>query len=68
MISINEAYGWDWTYHAYREWQGWSVEYDESIYLIILSMIYSYMSSFPLLPAPFFYFALLVDSQHISTA
>jgi len=30
-ISIFEEWGWDWTYHAYREWQGWSVEYDENI-------------------------------------
>ena len=20
-------YGWDWTYHAFREWDGWSVEH-----------------------------------------
>jgi len=26
-ISIFEEYGWDWTYHAFREWQGWSVEH-----------------------------------------
>jgi len=26
-ISIFEANGWDWSYHAFREWQGWSVEY-----------------------------------------
>jgi len=26
-IEIFEEYGWDWTYHAFREWQGWSVEY-----------------------------------------
>lgn len=25
-ISIFEEYGWDWTYHAFREWPGWSVE------------------------------------------
>jgi hypothetical protein len=25
-ISLFEEYGWDWTYHAYREWDGWSVE------------------------------------------
>lgn len=24
--SIFEEYGWDWTYHAFREWGGWSVE------------------------------------------
>jgi len=26
LISIFEEYGWDWTYHAFREWGGWSVE------------------------------------------
>ena len=26
VISICEEYGWDWTYHAFREWPGWSVE------------------------------------------
>ena len=25
-ISVFEEYGWDWTYHAFREWPGWSVE------------------------------------------
>ena len=25
-IEIFEEYGWDWTYHAFREWDGWSVE------------------------------------------
>ncbi len=29
-ISIFEEYGWDWTYHAFREWQGWSVEHTEN--------------------------------------
>ena len=24
--SIFEEQGWDWSYHAYREWQGWSLE------------------------------------------
>jgi hypothetical protein len=28
-ISIFEEYGWDWTYHAFREWPGWSVEHAE---------------------------------------
>jgi hypothetical protein len=28
LISIFEAHGWDWSYHAFREWDGWSVEYD----------------------------------------
>ena len=27
LISIFEEYGWDWTYHAFREWPGWSVEH-----------------------------------------
>lgn len=27
-IDIFEEYGWDWTYHAYREWNGWDVEYE----------------------------------------
>ena len=26
-IALFEEYGWDWTYHAFREWQGWSVEH-----------------------------------------
>ena len=26
-IDIFEEYGWDWTYHAYREWDGWSLEH-----------------------------------------
>jgi aryl-phospho-beta-D-glucosidase BglC (GH1 family) len=28
VIDIFEKYGWDWSYHAFREWQGWSVEHD----------------------------------------
>lgn len=27
LIDIFEANGWDWTYHAFREWHGWSVEH-----------------------------------------
>ena len=27
-ISIFEDWGWDWTYHAFREWRGWSVEHE----------------------------------------
>lgn len=27
-IELMEEYGWDWTYHAFREWHGWSVEYE----------------------------------------
>lgn len=26
-IDLFEEYGWDWTYRAYREWDGWSVEH-----------------------------------------
>jgi hypothetical protein len=26
VLDIFEENGWDWTYHAFREWQGWSVE------------------------------------------
>ena len=29
-ISIFEEYGWDWSYHAFREWPGWSVEHEGS--------------------------------------
>ena len=28
-IDLFEEYGWDWTYHAFREWSGWSVEHGE---------------------------------------
>lgn len=32
VIEIFEEYGWDWSYHAFREWQGWSVEHaDEPV-------------------------------------
>lgn len=27
LTDIFEEYGWDWAYHAYREWDGWSVEH-----------------------------------------
>lgn len=27
-IALFEEYGWDWTYHAFREWNGWSVEHE----------------------------------------
>ncbi len=27
VIDICENHGWDWTYHAFREWSGWSVEH-----------------------------------------
>ncbi len=27
VISLFEEYNWDWTYHAFREWDGWSAEH-----------------------------------------
>jgi hypothetical protein len=27
VIDIMEEYEWDWAYHAFREWDGWSVEH-----------------------------------------
>ena len=27
VIDLLEEYGWDWSYHAFREWDGWSVEH-----------------------------------------
>ncbi|HVV70351.1 MAG TPA: cellulase family glycosylhydrolase, partial [Verrucomicrobiae bacterium] len=27
VIDILESHGFDWSYHAYREWQGWSLEH-----------------------------------------
>lgn len=29
-IDLFEEFGWDWTYHAYREWDGWSVEHSSN--------------------------------------
>ena len=31
LISIFEENGWDWTYHAFREFQGWSIEHGSDI-------------------------------------
>ena len=28
VIDILEQHGFDWSYHAYREWQGWSLEHE----------------------------------------
>ena len=30
LLEIFEAEGWDWAYHAYREWNGWSLEHEAS--------------------------------------
>ena len=27
IIDVFEEHGWDWAYHAFREWDGWSVEH-----------------------------------------
>jgi len=27
QIALFEEYGWDWTYHAFREWNAWSIEH-----------------------------------------
>ncbi|NUQ71590.1 MAG: cellulase family glycosylhydrolase [Chthonomonadales bacterium] len=27
LIEVMEELGWDWSYHAFREWDGWSVEH-----------------------------------------
>jgi hypothetical protein len=27
LIDTIESHGWDWSYHAFREWDGWSVEH-----------------------------------------
>ncbi len=32
LISIYEEYGWDWAYHAFRNWPGWSVEHADLPY------------------------------------
>lgn len=28
MIELMEEYGWDWAYHAFREWPPWSIEHE----------------------------------------
>ena len=28
ILSVFGEYGWDWTYHAFREWDWWSVEHE----------------------------------------
>lgn len=29
VTEIFEEYGWDWSYHAFREWSGWSLEHGD---------------------------------------
>jgi aryl-phospho-beta-D-glucosidase BglC (GH1 family) len=31
-IELFEEYGWDWSYHAFREWPGWSFEHEDLPY------------------------------------
>lgn len=31
VTDLFETLGYDWTYHAYREWQGWSLEHEGSL-------------------------------------
>ncbi len=28
VISLFEEYGWDWSYHSFREWEGFSIEHE----------------------------------------
>ncbi len=30
LLELFEEAGWDWAYHAYREWRGWSLEHEAS--------------------------------------
>ena len=30
VISVAEEHNWDWSYHSFREWHGWSVEHDNN--------------------------------------
>ncbi|QYR23759.1 cellulase family glycosylhydrolase [Paenibacillus sp. sptzw28] len=29
LVEIFEQHGWSWSYHAYKEWHGWDVEYND---------------------------------------
>lgn len=31
-LDLFQEYGWSWTYHAFREWHGWSLEHDEEFW------------------------------------
>ena len=33
VIDLFETRGWSWTYHAFREWDGWSLEHDERFWM-----------------------------------
>ncbi len=30
-VDMYEANGWSWVYHAFREWDGWSLEHDNNL-------------------------------------
>ena len=32
LTAIFQKHGWSWTYHAFREYQGWSLEYEDGIF------------------------------------
>ena len=33
VIDLFEVRGWSWSYHAFREWHGWSLEHDEEFWM-----------------------------------
>jgi endoglucanase len=33
VVDLFEARGWSWSYHAFREFQGWSLEHDEKFWM-----------------------------------
>ena len=32
LVEIFEAHGWDWCYHSYKEYHGWSLEHDDNFH------------------------------------
>ncbi len=34
VVDLFEARGWSWTYHAFREFNGWSLEHDEKFWMM----------------------------------
>lgn len=32
VVDLFESRNWSWTYHSFREWNGWSLEYDEQFW------------------------------------
>jgi len=33
VVDLFEDMGWSWSYHAFREFEGWSLEYDEKFWM-----------------------------------